>query len=171
VARFPFPPHGRIPNFAGAEVAAARLLDIEPWKSATAIKVNPDSWQRLVLISDLVVLWLMWSAIRDRKGRGQDAPKRFGENAIGVVSAGLASIAVLGFSFLVATVPGGKDAPEAPLGRWWVPRWIPTRQVEVGSAESACSPNRGMFAVGFVPIPLSCLLVPTTWITKIVMTR
>ena len=25
VARFPFPPHGRIPNFAGAELAAARL--------------------------------------------------------------------------------------------------------------------------------------------------
>ena len=23
VARFPFPPHGRIPNFAGAELAAA----------------------------------------------------------------------------------------------------------------------------------------------------
>src|SRR6202011_5793716 len=46
VARFPFPPHGRIPNCAGAEVAAARLLDIEPWKSATAIKVNPDSPQR-----------------------------------------------------------------------------------------------------------------------------
>ena len=32
VARFPFPPHGRIPNFAGAEVAAARLFNIEPWK-------------------------------------------------------------------------------------------------------------------------------------------
>jgi 5-formyltetrahydrofolate cyclo-ligase len=46
LARFPFPPHGRLPNFAGAEVAAARLLDIEPWKSATAIKVNPDSPQR-----------------------------------------------------------------------------------------------------------------------------
>src|SRR5882762_2923397 len=45
LARFPFPPHGRIPNFAGAEVAAARLLDIEPWKSATAVKVNPDSPQ------------------------------------------------------------------------------------------------------------------------------
>jgi 5-formyltetrahydrofolate cyclo-ligase len=39
-------PHGRIPNFVGAEVAALRLLDIEPWKSATAIKVNPDSPQR-----------------------------------------------------------------------------------------------------------------------------
>jgi hypothetical protein len=46
VARFRFPPHGRIPNFAGAEVAAARLFDIEPWKNATAIKVNPDSPQR-----------------------------------------------------------------------------------------------------------------------------
>jgi 5-formyltetrahydrofolate cyclo-ligase len=46
VARFPFPSHGRIPNFAGAKVAALRLLDIEPWKSATTIKVNPDSPQR-----------------------------------------------------------------------------------------------------------------------------
>jgi len=27
-------------------VAAARLLDIEPWKSAIAVKVNPDSPQR-----------------------------------------------------------------------------------------------------------------------------
>jgi len=46
VARFPFPPHGRISNFAGTELAAARLLEIEPWKSATAIKVNPDVPQR-----------------------------------------------------------------------------------------------------------------------------
>ena len=46
VARFPFPPHGRIPNFAGAEPAALRLLDVEPWKGARAIKVNPDSPQR-----------------------------------------------------------------------------------------------------------------------------
>ena len=46
VARFPFPPHGRIPNFGGAELAAEQLLEIEPWKSATAIKVNPDSPQR-----------------------------------------------------------------------------------------------------------------------------
>jgi hypothetical protein len=46
VARFPFPPHGRNPNFAGAEAAAARLLDIEPWKSAIAIKVNPDPQRR-----------------------------------------------------------------------------------------------------------------------------
>jgi len=48
VARFPFPPHGRIPNFAGAESAAARLFEIEPWKSAKVIKVNPDAPQRPV---------------------------------------------------------------------------------------------------------------------------
>jgi 5-formyltetrahydrofolate cyclo-ligase len=48
VARFPFPPHGRIPNFAGADIAAARLFEVEPWKSAKAIKVNPDAPQRPV---------------------------------------------------------------------------------------------------------------------------
>jgi 5-formyltetrahydrofolate cyclo-ligase len=48
IARFPFPPHRRIPNFAGAETAALRLFEIEPWKSAKAIKVNPDAPQRPV---------------------------------------------------------------------------------------------------------------------------
>lgn len=48
LARFPFPPHGRIPNFAGAQEAAARLFELEPWKSATRIKVNPDAPQRYV---------------------------------------------------------------------------------------------------------------------------
>jgi hypothetical protein len=43
---FRFRRTGRIPNFAGAEVAAARLFNIEPWKSATTIKLNPDSPQR-----------------------------------------------------------------------------------------------------------------------------
>lgn len=46
VARFPFPTRGRIPNFAGAERAAARLVEHEPWKSARRIKCNPDSPQR-----------------------------------------------------------------------------------------------------------------------------
>jgi 5-formyltetrahydrofolate cyclo-ligase len=48
VARFPFPPHGRIPNFAGAEAAAERLFEVEPWRSAQRIKVNPDAPQRPV---------------------------------------------------------------------------------------------------------------------------
>lgn len=47
VARFPFPPHGRIPNFAGANEAAERLANQSVWEDATAIKINPDSPQRL----------------------------------------------------------------------------------------------------------------------------
>ncbi len=45
VARFPFPPHGRIPNFAGADEAANRLADQREWEAATAIKANPDAPQ------------------------------------------------------------------------------------------------------------------------------
>jgi 5-formyltetrahydrofolate cyclo-ligase len=47
-ARFPFPPHGRIPNFAGAREAAERLLDHPLFRSARRIKVNPDAPQRFV---------------------------------------------------------------------------------------------------------------------------
>ena len=46
IARFPFPPHGRIPNFAGARQAAERLLAIPPLDGARRIKVNPDAPQR-----------------------------------------------------------------------------------------------------------------------------
>ena len=45
VARFPYPPHGRIPNFAGANDAAERLADQPEWQAATAIKANPDAPQ------------------------------------------------------------------------------------------------------------------------------
>jgi 5-formyltetrahydrofolate cyclo-ligase len=48
LSRFPFPPHGRIPNFKGAEQAARRLFEIEPWKSAKLLKINPDAPQRYV---------------------------------------------------------------------------------------------------------------------------
>lgn len=44
-ARFPFPPHGRIPNFAGAEAAATRLASLGPWSAAKAVKANPDAPQ------------------------------------------------------------------------------------------------------------------------------
>jgi 5-formyltetrahydrofolate cyclo-ligase len=47
-ARFPFPPHGRIPNFAGAEQAAERLAELDAWQEAEVIKSNPDSPQRPV---------------------------------------------------------------------------------------------------------------------------
>ncbi|MFT4889930.1 MAG: 5-formyltetrahydrofolate cyclo-ligase [Halobacteriales archaeon] len=47
-ARFPFPPHGRIPNFEGADSAADRLAGADVWNRAEAIKANPDAPQRPV---------------------------------------------------------------------------------------------------------------------------
>lgn len=47
-ARFPFPPHGRIPNFEGADRAADRLAGTHEWDRAGTVKANPDSPQRPV---------------------------------------------------------------------------------------------------------------------------
>ncbi len=47
-ARFPFPAHGRIPNFAGAKEAAQRLMAHPIFNKVKCIKVNPDSPQRYV---------------------------------------------------------------------------------------------------------------------------
>lgn len=47
-ARFPFPPHGRIPNFAGADRAADRLAATKYWEGVKTVKSNPDSPQRPV---------------------------------------------------------------------------------------------------------------------------
>ena len=45
IARFPFPPHDRIPNFAGAAQAAERVTDTAVWDAAETGKANPDSPQ------------------------------------------------------------------------------------------------------------------------------
>ena len=44
-ARFPFPPHGRIPNFAGADDACERLVATDEWAAADVVKANPDAPQ------------------------------------------------------------------------------------------------------------------------------
>ncbi|MFB6096858.1 MAG: 5-formyltetrahydrofolate cyclo-ligase [Haloferacaceae archaeon] len=44
-ARFPFPPHGRIPNVAGAAEAADRLAETPEWAAAEVLKANPDAPQ------------------------------------------------------------------------------------------------------------------------------
>jgi 5-formyltetrahydrofolate cyclo-ligase len=53
VARFPLPLHDRIPNFAGAEVAAHRLTELPEWQAARRIKCNPDAPQRAVRLAAL----------------------------------------------------------------------------------------------------------------------
>ncbi|ABM79916.1 5-formyltetrahydrofolate cyclo-ligase [Hyperthermus butylicus] len=52
VATFP-PPWGRIPNFRGAEAAAAKLFDLGEWRRARIVKANPDSPQRWVRLATL----------------------------------------------------------------------------------------------------------------------
>src|SRR5438045_969392 len=58
VARFPKPAN-RIPNFVGAEDAAARLARTPEWAAASRLKSNPDSPQwpvrRLALVDGKVV--------------------------------------------------------------------------------------------------------------------
>jgi 5-formyltetrahydrofolate cyclo-ligase len=44
-ARFPFPPHGRISNFAGARDAAERLAETPEFETAVTVKANPDAPQ------------------------------------------------------------------------------------------------------------------------------
>jgi 5-formyltetrahydrofolate cyclo-ligase len=44
-ARFPFPPHTRIPNYTGADAAADRLAGTPEWEAAKVIKANPDAPQ------------------------------------------------------------------------------------------------------------------------------
>ncbi|MDR7074447.1 5-formyltetrahydrofolate cyclo-ligase [Fictibacillus barbaricus] len=45
LGRFPFPLENRIPNFKGAEAAARYITEMDLYKSAKVIKVNPDSPQ------------------------------------------------------------------------------------------------------------------------------
>lgn len=45
-ARFPFPPHGRIPNFDGASKAAASVIELPLWEEIDVLKSNPDAPQR-----------------------------------------------------------------------------------------------------------------------------
>lgn len=69
-ARFPFPPHGRIPNFAGAERAAERLAGTDAWAEADVVKSNPDSPQRPVrrrALDDGKVVYMAVPRLRDEK--------------------------------------------------------------------------------------------------------
>jgi len=53
VATFPRPVYGRIPNFKGADEAAARLSETPEWRKARIVKVNPDAPQKWVRLAAL----------------------------------------------------------------------------------------------------------------------
>lgn len=70
VARFPFPPHDRIPNFEGARVAADRLADQPEWAAAAVLKANPDAPQlpvRRAALRDGKTVYVAVPRLRDRR--------------------------------------------------------------------------------------------------------
>ena len=67
-ARFPFPPHGRIINFAGAEAAAERAMDLPELSGAEAVKANPDAPQlplRRALLAAGTTVYMAAPRLRD----------------------------------------------------------------------------------------------------------
>ncbi|MDD1633548.1 MAG: hypothetical protein LUP91_15250 [Methylococcaceae bacterium] len=80
VQRFPGA-HGRIPNFIGAERAAARLTELAVWKKARTIKMSPDAPQLAVRRQALIdgkVIYLAVPALRTEKCFIEIDPKRLG---------------------------------------------------------------------------------------------
>ena len=69
-ARFPYPPHGRIPNYAGAADAAERLSDLPAWKEPDVIMANPDSPQlpvRRAALRQGKIVYMAVPRLRDEK--------------------------------------------------------------------------------------------------------
>ena len=70
IARFPFPPHGRIPNFEGAADAAERLAEQPEWKRAETVKANPDAPQlpvRRRALREEKTLYMAQPRLKDEK--------------------------------------------------------------------------------------------------------
>ncbi len=68
VGRFPFPLKGRIPNFKGAEAAAKHIFQLNVYKEAHVVKVNPDSPQlpiRTQVLKDGKILLVPTPRLKD----------------------------------------------------------------------------------------------------------
>lgn len=65
---FPFPLTGRIPNFKGAEKAASFVRDMDIYKGAEVVKVNPDAPQlplRATVLKDGKILLIPTPRLKD----------------------------------------------------------------------------------------------------------
>ncbi|MFQ3318303.1 MAG: 5-formyltetrahydrofolate cyclo-ligase [Natronomonas sp.] len=70
LARFPFPPHGRISNFKNAAAAAERALELPELADADAVKANPDSPQlplRRGLLTQGTTVYMAVPRLRDER--------------------------------------------------------------------------------------------------------
>lgn len=84
-ARFPYPPHGRIPNFAGAADAAERLAELDVWQAADVLKSNPDSPQlpvRRAALRQGKIVYMAVPRLRDEKCFLELDPARLREQGV-----------------------------------------------------------------------------------------
>jgi 5-formyltetrahydrofolate cyclo-ligase len=80
VARFPGAT-GRIPNFAGAPAAAARLASLPAWRVARVVKANPDAPQlpvRAHALADGKLLYMAVPRLADERPFIRLDPERLG---------------------------------------------------------------------------------------------
>jgi 5-formyltetrahydrofolate cyclo-ligase len=80
-ARFPFPLEDRIPNFVGAERAAARAAGLPEWRRARRLKCNPDAPQaplRLRALCEGKIVFMAVPRLRDERCFLRLDPARLG---------------------------------------------------------------------------------------------
>jgi 5-formyltetrahydrofolate cyclo-ligase len=89
IARFPRPLHDRIPNFVGAEAAAARAAELPEWTRARRLKCNPDAPQRPVRLRALregKIVFMAVPRLREAKCFIRLDPEKLGRNLVAAAS-------------------------------------------------------------------------------------
>jgi 5-formyltetrahydrofolate cyclo-ligase len=107
VGRFPMPLDDRIPNFAGAEQAAARLAALPEWGAARTLKCNPDAPQRPVRLRALregKEVYVAVPRLREAKCFLRLDPRRLGAARLAAAST-IGGAAALGVAVAPAALP------------------------------------------------------------------
>jgi len=89
IARFPRPLHDRIPNFVGAERAAARVATLPEWQRARRLKCNPDAPQRplrLQALRDGKIVFMAVPRLREARCFIRLDPARLGRHLVAASS-------------------------------------------------------------------------------------
>jgi 5-formyltetrahydrofolate cyclo-ligase len=111
VARFPGA-RGRIPNFAGAPAAAARLASLPAWRAARVVKSNPDTPQLPVRARALADGKLLYMAV----------PRLADERPFILLDPGRLPCSCRDRSASPAPPAAGRWGPTSPAGRCcWPP--------------------------------------------------
>ena len=89
VARFPKPLRDRIPNFVGAERAAARAAELPEWERAKRLKCNPDAPQRPLRLRALregKIVFMAVPRLRDARCFLRLDPRKLGPHLVAASS-------------------------------------------------------------------------------------